>query len=182
VSVVKGTVALRKVAANGTHFIVGFKSERDQFLVDRDRGPMPIEVWAVTNATLCVIDVLKFDSDNGQHPQLHKFLLDLFQSELASVQDTLFRLGRMSAVERVASFVFEIATRHGRPFNEGLRCHLPMSRTEIGDHLGLKVETVSRALGVLKAGGVVRFLNRNDVIIPNVRSLRAVIEGFENDD
>lgn len=79
-------------------------------------------------------------------------LLPLALQELVRAQEHLLVLGRQNATERVAAFLVDMAERQG-----GLeQFELPMSRTDIGDYLGLTIETVSRAFSKLKERGVIR--------------------------
>lgn len=74
---------------------------------------------------------------------------------LARAQASALILGRVTAPEKVLSFLLEMADRSG----EGDRAHvaLPMSRYDIADYLAISVETVSRALSHLKRQGAIRF-------------------------
>ncbi|AZO43286.1 cyclic nucleotide-binding domain-containing protein [Mesorhizobium sp. M7D.F.Ca.US.005.01.1.1] len=88
-------------------------------------------------------------------------LLPLALKGLTRAQEHLLVLGRQSAIERVAAFLVDIAERQG-----GLRqVELPMSRMDIGDYLGLTIETVSRVFTRLKDKGVIRLLNLRSVEI-----------------
>lgn len=79
-------------------------------------------------------------------------LLPLALKSLIRAQEHLLVLGRQNAIERVAAFLADMAERQG-----GLRqVELAMSRTDIGDYLGLTIETVSRAFSKLKETGVIR--------------------------
>ena len=79
-------------------------------------------------------------------------LLPLALRNLTKAQEHLLVLGRQNAIERVAAFLVDLAERQG-----GLpQVDLPMSRTDIGDYLGLTIETVSRVFSKLKEAGVIR--------------------------
>jgi CRP/FNR family transcriptional regulator len=56
---------------------------------------------------------------------------------------------------------------------------LRMTRAEIGNYLGMTLETVSRALSRLARGDVIRFTEkgRRDIHIPQVEALTAFIRG-----
>jgi CRP/FNR family nitrogen fixation transcriptional regulator len=79
---------------------------------------------------------------------LHLMVLE----SLSAAQRRLLLLGRKTAVERVASFLLEM---HERGSGKADEVRLPMTRSDIADHLGLTVETVSRALSSLKQSGAV---------------------------
>nr|ACF98090.1 putative transcriptional regulator FixK [uncultured bacterium 1042] len=71
---------------------------------------------------------------------------------MTRAQEHLLVLGRQNAIERVGAFLLDMAERQG-----GLRrIELPMSRQDIGDYLGLTIETVSRILSKLRAKSVIR--------------------------
>jgi len=82
-------------------------------------------------------------------------LLPLALKGLTRAQEHLLVLGRQNAIERVAAFLVDLAERQ-----DGLRqVELPMSRVDIGDYLGLTIETVSRVFTKLKEKGVIRLIN-----------------------
>ena len=89
-------------------------------------------------------------------------LLPLALRSLTRAQEHLLVLGRQNAIERVAAFLLDMAERQGdlNPID------LPMSRMDIGDYLGLTIETVSRVFSKLKEKGIVR--------LPGLRSVEIV--------
>ncbi|AEH90456.1 helix-turn-helix domain-containing protein [Mesorhizobium opportunistum] len=88
-------------------------------------------------------------------------LLPLALKGLIRAQEHLLVLGRQNAIERVAAFLVDMAERQG-----GLRqIELPMSRLDIGDYLGLTIETVSRVFTRLKDKSVIRLLGLRSIEI-----------------
>ncbi len=89
--------------------------------------------------------------------------------ELSAARALLVAIGQRSAIERVATFLLML---HGRTLREiggdGV-VHLPMRRADIGDFLGLTIETVSRTITKLRLmrvievshGTSIRILNRD---------------------
>jgi len=61
-------------------------------------------------------------------------------------------LGRKTALEKMASFLLDMARRRARTD----KVVLPMQRTDIADHLGLTIETVSRTLSQMVREGLIR--------------------------
>jgi CRP/FNR family nitrogen fixation transcriptional regulator len=99
-------------------------------------------------------------------------LLPLALKGLTRAQEHLLVLGRQNAIERVAAFLVDMAERQG-----GLRqVDLPMSRMDIGDYLGLTIETVSRVFSRLKDKGVIRLLNLRSIEIVKQDALQYMSE------
>lgn len=89
---------------------------------------------------------------------------------LSKTQEHLLVLGRQNAVERVAAFLVDMAERQG-----GLRqIDLPMQRTDIGDYLGLTIETVSRAFSKLKDSGIIKLRSSRRVELVKWNALSAM--------
>jgi len=72
--------------------------------------------------------------------------------EMIRAQAHLLVLGRPSALEKLAAFLLDIAERQG-DFNP---IDLPMTRIDIGDYLGLTIETVSRSFSKFRDEGTLR--------------------------
>jgi CRP/FNR family transcriptional regulator, nitrogen fixation regulation protein len=92
--------------------------------------------------------------------------------ELQRAQDHLLTLGRRTALERLASFIVDLAERLG----EGEDIRLPMSRQDIADYLGLTIETVSRTLTQMQARRLVRVRGSRQLRILARDALVAICE------
>lgn len=81
---------------------------------------------------------------------------------LARAQDHMLLLGRKSAIEKIATFLLVLSER----ISEDGQVDLPMSRTDIADHLGLTIETVSRSLTQLERQGVIELpTHRRSIVL-----------------
>jgi CRP/FNR family transcriptional regulator, nitrogen fixation regulation protein len=79
-------------------------------------------------------------------------------------------LSRMTAPERVVSFVLEMSER-----GETKRAiEVPMSRTDIADYLGLTIETVCRVLSSFKREGAIAIPNPHRIELCDRSALEAV--------
>ena len=87
------------------------------------------------------------------HLALARRLRELTATSLRTTHVLLLLLGRKTACERIASFLLEMAER--LPQGHGGMLGLPMSRTDMADHLGLTIETVCRALAHLRREGII---------------------------
>jgi CRP/FNR family nitrogen fixation transcriptional regulator len=97
-------------------------------------------------------------------PQLSREILQVTFEALSRLQAQLMILGRITAIEKVGSFLLKMAGR----LSDGTldRVDLPISRYDMADCLGLSVETVSRSLTSLK--------NRGLIALSGPRSVRII--------
>lgn len=108
----------------------------------------------------------------GPGSDLSQRLLPLVLKSFVRAQEHLLVLGRQNAAERIAAFLLDMAERQG-----GLETfELPMSRTDIGDYLGLTIETVSRAISSFRAKGIIRLRTQRTVELLKPEALRGMSE------
>jgi CRP/FNR family nitrogen fixation transcriptional regulator len=86
-------------------------------------------------------------------------------------------LGRKSAIERIASFLLEMIRRCERKGEDGGELRLPMNREDIGDYLGLAVETTSRSLQELVTKAVIEIPSAPLIIVRQRERLEEIAEG-----
>jgi CRP/FNR family nitrogen fixation transcriptional regulator len=99
-------------------------------------------------------------------------ILPLALQALVRTQEHLLVIGRQNAAERVAAFLVDMMERQG-----GLRqIELVMQRTDIGDYLGLTIETVSRTFSRFKEAGFIRLVNSRTVELVKIDALRSLCE------
>ena len=105
-------------------------------------------------------------------PELAEKLLSAAADQISNMHDHSMILCRKSALERVASFLCTVRHRTGA----GDLVRLPMSRTDIGDHLGLTIETVSRNVSKLKQHRIIELSGPTSVRILDLQRLRNAAE------
>ncbi|MBI2741651.1 MAG: helix-turn-helix domain-containing protein [Rhodospirillales bacterium] len=74
---------------------------------------------------------------------------------LQRAQDHMLLLGRKTAQEKLATFLLDMAERISKDDDH---FDLPMQRSDIADHLGLTIETVSRTLTQFVRSGLIRLM------------------------
>lgn len=161
-----GTVRLCKVTEDGRRQIAAFLTEGDLFGWT-DHGFYGFSAEAVTDVTLEKYCRARVDEAAKASPALGRCVLGLLSSQLASAHDHLLLLGRMTAAERIASFLLELVRRQ----HNGGSIALAMSRKDVADYLGLTVETVSRTMSALKRKGIISFAEPENVELRQSRAL-----------
>jgi CRP/FNR family transcriptional regulator len=86
----------------------------------------------------------------------------------------MMQMGHKSAGARIADFLVSMAERLADCKAGACAFSLPMSRRDIGDSLGLTIETVSRQLTELRDAGLVTTEGRSKVCLSDVSALARI--------
>lgn len=165
-----GMLRLYSSLPDGRRQISGFLLPGDYLgLADDDVHTRTAE--AVADARLCAFPVRDMNNLVKMYPRLSERLHNMTRAALRHAQDSQMILGRLTPVERLASFLLVLARRareHKQPDNPVL---LPMPRADIADYLGLTVETVSRSFTKLRQDGLIRLPDAHTAIVVNREAL-----------
>jgi CRP/FNR family transcriptional regulator len=166
-NVKSGTLRLYRILSDGRRQIVGFMTAGD-FIGLSLAERYAYSADAVDDVLVCRFDRSAYVSFLSQKPHLLRRLHEATSHELTVAQDHMVLLGRRSAEEKVAAFLLSLRERMRRLGASVVTLALPMSRTDLADHLGLTIETVSRVVSKLARERVL-------LVVPNgVRLLDAV--------
>jgi CRP/FNR family transcriptional regulator len=91
---------------------------------------------------------------------------------MCAAQDQMLLLLHRSAEARVASFLLTVARKMTGTVGKGTEIHLSMSRTDIGDYLGLTIETICRCVSKLKSEGLITLQGPHRIILNKPRALQ----------
>ncbi len=172
--VVSGAIRSCKLLSDGRRHITDFFLPGD-FLGVEALGTHGSTAESVGDATLVRYDRRLIDALISRSPRVGKFLLDRVCADLSQARARMLLLGRMSARERLASFLLRIGARSRRRDDDTIP--LPMTRTDIGDHLGLTTETVCRTCAQLKSAGLIEALSPHELRVLKRQDLSALAQG-----
>lgn len=160
-SVVFGVATLNKTLEDGRTQMVGLLLPSD-FIGRPGRKVIDFDVVAMTDITLCRFEHKPFEKLVHETPHLSQRLMEMALDELDAARDWMLLLGRKTAREKIASFIELLVRRSATPNVDGVKSnlHLPMTRDQIANYLGLTLETVSRQMGALSKAGIIRFEDR----------------------
>ena len=175
-NVVEGAVKLYRLLPDGRRQITGFLFQGD-FLGLGGRGPAKFTAESLTNVQACRFRRTDFDQLLGAMPALEHRLVALAGDELMAAQEQIVLLGRKTAKERLASFFIRLLERQLHLGGPEDQVHLPMTRLDIADYLGLTIETVSRVITQLKTSGLIRLMPGNAIALPDIPALRSLADG-----
>jgi CRP/FNR family transcriptional regulator, anaerobic regulatory protein len=131
---------------------------------------------AATDVALCCYNQKQFEHLLAEQPELKQLLLERTLDAVDTSHEWMLLLGCKSAKETVAALLLLIARRLAPEAGSGkvqlpLMIELPLSRAEIAEYLGLRLETVSRQLNRLEAAAVIKRFARRGIQICNQREL-----------
>jgi CRP-like cAMP-binding protein len=168
--VVAGTVRTCHLYCDGHRQLTGFHYPGDIFGIES--GHYSSSAEAVTAVVL-----RRSPRGTGEESRLSAatFVQEAYQSALDKAQACIFLLGRRTATERMAAFLLATAQR----FADDKAFALPMSRSDIADHLGLTIHTVSRTLSEFVRRNLIRLDGPQSITILNHAGLSQLANGDE---
>jgi len=148
--VVSGTVRCCTIAEDGRRQIFRFARKDDYLgLVDLDTWHFTAE--AVDHVIVRSVPRERVDAALAYDAALQKAVRAFTARELAARERQLIMLAYMPAEQRLKHFLLDLAASRN---TDGFVV-LAMTRQDIGDHLGLTLETVSRAFSALRRKGII---------------------------
>ena len=166
--VLKGAVRSCRVLADGRRHIGEFFLAGDFIGLDAAES-YAFAAEAIVATTLIRYSRRKVEALAAQEPRIGQSLVEIMRLGLAAARERMLLLGHMTAMERIASFLLDLSERRA-----DRRISLPMTRTDIGDYLGLTMETVSRAFSQLKSGGIITQHGMHELAIAKPAELVAL--------
>ncbi len=164
-----GSIKSYLITDDGEEQVLDFFLPGDVFGLDcsKDQGRMSSAVTLETS-TVCRLPIEDFD-DQGISQQL----LNITSSQLSRDHNLVLMLARKDADGRLSSFLCDLSRRYRARGYSSLTINLSMSRQDIGNYLGLAVETVSRTLTRFQESGLIT-VRRRTVIFNDLKILQSI--------
>jgi CRP/FNR family transcriptional regulator, nitrogen fixation regulation protein len=163
--VVSGAVRTCKVTADGRRQIGGFYLPGDIFGLEGGDAHV-FSAEAIGEATVLVVKRKPLLALAARDGGVARQLWASTAAELDRAQSRLLLLIK-SAQERIAGFLLEMARRRTA---QGA-IDLPMTRQDIGEYLGLTIETVSRTLTSMQETGLIELASTRRIVLSNRAAL-----------
>ena len=125
-------------------------------------------------SAICELPFARLEELSVAIPSLQHQLYRLLSKEIGHDTELLLLLGKKSAEERLAAFLLNLSRRLHRRGLSATDFHLSMSRHEIGNYLGLAVETVSRLFTRFQEEGLLK-VDRKHVQLLDLAGIEAVL-------
>ena len=143
-----GTVKSYTITEQGDEQITAFHLAGDLIGFDAiNQSSHPSFAQALETSMVCEIPFEVLDELSGKMPKLRQQMMRLMSAEIKSDQDMIFLLSKKNAEERLSAFLYSLSSRYSQRGFSAKEYRLTMTRGDIGNYLGLTVETISRLLG-----------------------------------
>lgn len=169
VQVLEGTVKLTAALPDGTEQIVGLRFSGD-FLGQRFSSEVSFTAESTTDLEYCRVSKTALDALADSNTMVSNQMHRLVAAELQESRDLMLTLTQRDARQRVAGLIYRIGHRQ-TPCATRTRFELPLSRAEIGNYLGLTVETISRQLSALRRDGLISIERKTLVTVSDMGRL-----------
>jgi CRP/FNR family transcriptional regulator len=165
-----GVIALSKLLSDGRRQIIDFAYPGDYIGL----GILPDHVFdaqATCSAKVRCLSTTALEHEAARDASLALKLYKAVSAELVAARTLLVSVGQKTAMERIAAFLLNLHARNVKVDTEPDVVKLPMRRSDIGDMLGLTIETVSRTITKLRTMRVIDVINGTEVHILNSERL-----------
>ncbi len=159
-----GTVRSCRLLLDGSRQLVGFHFPGDVFGVEEHHRSVSAD--CVTKARIRRFPIIPEQLTDRDAPYARAYHM---------AKRVIYLMGHRTAQERLGTFLLHAADRMG--VNGEIT--LPMSRSDIADHLGLTIHTVSRTLQAMARAGVIEIRGRQNVSIKDKAGLTQLAGEFE---
>jgi CRP/FNR family transcriptional regulator len=152
-----GSLKTYTTSEDGQEQVMGFHLPGELVGLDAIAdGNHPLSAKALETTSVCEIPFPDLTSLSSQLPSLQHQLLRVMSQEIRDDEQNMVVLGQKSAEERLAAFLISLSNRFNRRGFSPYQFNLSMSRGDIGNYLGLALETVSRLFTRFQSEGLLR--------------------------
>lgn len=170
-----GSLKSYLITKNGEEQITNFHLPSEMLgLESLDLASYSFSCKALETTQVCELPFSLLDDLADQLPDLRQQLFSNLSKELRNDKQLLLLLSKKSSDQKLAAFLVNLSERFSRRGLSPYAFKLPMSRNEIGNYLGMAVETVSRSLTRFQASQLLEVQGKEITILDLPKLLAAV--------
>jgi CRP/FNR family transcriptional regulator len=168
-----------QVTQDGSEQITGFQMAGELLGMDAISSDLHhCNAVALEDSEVCEIPFSKLEVLFGDMPTLLRHFHRMMSQEITREQGIMLLLGNMRADQRFAAFLVNLSSRYAARGYSASSFQLRMGREEIGNYLGLTIESISRLLSKFKKQKLLLVHNR-DIEIPDLAVLKEIAAGTQ---
>jgi CRP/FNR family transcriptional regulator len=152
-----GAIKTFSVDQDGDEHVISFYLPGEMFGMDAiNSGQHISSAKALETTAICEIPFNRLEELSSQIRNLQAHMYRLLSKEISGDQRLQWLLSKKTAEERIGNFLLDLSHRYQLRHLSPTAFRLPMARTDIGNYLGLAVETVSRIFTRLQKSNILR--------------------------
>jgi len=167
-----------QVNAGGEAQITGFQMAGELLGMDAIGGTHHCDAVALEDSEVCEIPFARLEDLFGEMPTLLRHFHRIMSQEITREQNVMLLLGNMRAEQRFAVFLVNLAARYAARGYSATEFQLRMSREDIGNYLGLTIESISRLLSRFKKQGWLE-VDKREILLLDPAKLKAIAAGTD---
>ncbi len=168
-----------QVNAAGSEQITGFQMAGELLGMDAistDRHHC--DARALEDSEVCEIPFPQLESLFSHVPNLLHHFHRMMSREITREQSAMLLMGNMRAEQRLAAFLLNLSARYAARGYSQTQFQLRMGREEIGNYLGLTIESISRSLSKFKKQNLLTVDNR-EIILNDLDAIKRMAIGTD---
>jgi len=170
-----GSVKTFAHSPEGGEQVLGFHLPGEIIGLDAiDKNAHVCSAKILETSAVCEVPFNRFEELSLAIPSLQHQMFRLLSKEIAHETEMLLLLGKKSAEDRLACFLVSLSQRFRKRGLSPTDFYLSMSRHEIGNYLGLAVETVSRLFTRFHDEGLLK-VDRKHILLTDLDALEAMV-------
>ncbi|ARU55170.1 cAMP-binding protein - catabolite gene activator and regulatory subunit of cAMP-dependent protein kinase [Oleiphilus messinensis] len=171
-----GSIKTYVVSEEGEEQVTGFYLPGEIIGMDSmNTDAYSCSAKALEKSSVCEIPFDRFETLATQIPTLQHHFFQLMSKEIKESRQLSMLLSKNTAEERIASLLLSLSERFKRRKLSPTQFRLPMPRNDIGNYLGLAVETVSRVFTRFQKSGLITVQGR-EVTINDLDKLKDMLK------
>jgi CRP/FNR family transcriptional regulator, anaerobic regulatory protein len=172
-----GSVKTFAPSPEGGEQVLGFHLPGEVIGLDAiDKDIHACSAKVLETSAICEVPFTRLEELTATIPSLQHQMYRLLSKEIGHDTDMLLLLGKKNAEERLAAFLLSLSKRLHKRGLSATDFYLSMSRHEIGNYLGLAVETVSRLFTRFQDDGLMN-VDRKHIQLLDVGTLESLVGG-----
>lgn len=176
--VAAGMVKMARPTVDGQDVLLDFLGPGEHFGSLADLGDAAYQEDVTAHTACCILYTTAetFREILTEHPAVAFSSLEMVAARLRNAQTTIEQLSAYPVEHRVASTLLHLAEKRGKADDQGTLIEMPLSRQDIADMTGAKVETVSRVMSEFRRSGLIES-GRRWIAVLDVEGLSEIANG-----
>ena len=173
-----GFFKTRVLLENGRDHVTSFRMNGELLGFDGIGSQIySCDAIALEDCEICIIPYQRLMHLASKVQSLSLEFNRMLSREIVREQQIMALLGTMQADKRVVTFLLNLSMRFGERHYSATHFVLRMTREEIGNYLGLTLETVSRVLGRLQTAKLIGIEHSKEITLLDIDRLKALSSG-----